>query len=549
MPDGGIKKIVPLVEDKNKKNIYTNKIYGKPMKTRHLICTLFAGLLLCACNNEENFNDSSSKSVKGITITIDDANYDFVQNTRAAYTVDEERGFISTWTVGDTIGIYPINGDQVAFPISEGEGSKTAKFDGGAWALRPAYQYAAYYPFNRKNYNIEETEIPVSYTGQTQVANNSTTHLAAYDYLAAGAVQPNESGSVNLLMKHLGCFVRFQIPIKVSGTYTEFRLSTSEALLTAKGMVNLQDATPSITTQTAASVLSITLKNIVVENGETLIVYAMLAPTDLSDKTITITLSNSAGSTYYYTTTGANMVAGSAYDYTISNVPEANGHDYVDLGLPSGTLWATMNIGANAPEDIGHFYLWGDIIPLDEPNWNYSQLPRNYKFYTFDSNGNRTGITKYSPEDEKTILDEEDDVAHVEWGGSWRLPTITEQTELKNNCTVESITINTVTVAKVTGPNGNYIILPLGGLIQDMGSSYDSTTGKYKFRVYYADNYGQYLSKELDPSFTDQTSWSSTQWPTYGYTASRSLKVNPTYLEKDTWSRSGYGMNARAVLY
>lgn len=73
-----------------------NKIYGKPMKTRHLISILFASIFIYACNNEENFNDSSSKSVKGITITIDDANYDFVQNTRAAYTVDEERGFIST---------------------------------------------------------------------------------------------------------------------------------------------------------------------------------------------------------------------------------------------------------------------------------------------------------------------------------------------------------------------------------------------------------------------------------------------------------------------
>ena len=516
--------------------------------TKTIICTVVASVLLCACSNDENSDSTSSKTLKSINVTIEDAEYG---STRSSYIVDEEKGFISSWTEGDTIGIYPIGGDQVAFPISEGEGSKTATFDGGAWALRPSFQYAAYYPFNRKNYNVSENELPVTYTGQTQIANNSTEHLAAYDYLAASAVQPNNEGYVNLNMKHLGCFVRFQIPIKVSGTFTKLRISTSDALLTADGTVDLQATTPSITTTKAASVININLKNITIENGESLTVYAMLAPADLSNQTLSLTLSNSAGNSYYYTIAGKNMVAGSAYNYTITNVPDANGHDYVDLGLPSGTLWATMNIGANAPEEIGHYYLWGDIVPLDEPLWTYHDLGRNYKFYTYsglDFDWHRTSITKYSPNDEKTILDEEDDVAAVEWGGSWRLPTITEQREFMTYCTVEeTTTINSIKVSKVVGPNGNYILLPWGDLIMDSGQ-YDSSSGNYKFVSGRASNasYGQYLSKELDPEYTDEAILGE-GWARYGYTASKSLKIDNS-INMDQWSRNAYGMNARAVL-
>lgn len=469
------------------------------MKKLSLLSSIVAGLMLCACNGNEDIISESSEFIKGINVSIEDANYDLGLSTRSSYVVDPARGFISSWTEGDTLGIYPIGGDQVAFPISEGEGSKTAKFDGGAWALRSSFQYAAYYPFNRKNYYVSEKEIPVTYTGQTQTANNSTTHLAAYDYLAAAATSPNSEGNVNLSMKRLGCFARFQIPIKVSGTYTEFRISTSEASLTAEGTVDLQAATPSITPKTTVSSLSVTLNNIVVENGETLVVYAMLAPADLNNQTLTLTLKNVANKYYYYTIAGYNMVAGKAYDYSITNVPNANGHDYVDLGLPSGTLWATMNIGANTPEESGEYYAWGEVETKTESVYdsnlgvNAPFLITNYKYCTATWVNNsyyRATYTKYCPTnstqndytrcaifDDKFFLDEEDDVAHVKWGGSWRMPTITEQEELVNNCTKEFVTINSKTVLKATGPNGNYILLPLYGYYG--GNGYNTYTSCY----------------------------------------------------------------------
>ena len=510
------------------------------MTKSFLFGSIIAGLALGACSNNEDFLTESSQMLEGINISIEDANYDMDLSTRSSYVVDPVKGFISSWEEGDTIGIYPIGGDQVAFPISEGEGSKTARFDGGAWALRTTFQYAAYYPFSKKNYYISETTLPVTYIGQKQTANNSTTHLAPYDYLAAAATSPDGEGNVNLAMKRLGCFVRIQIPIKVSGTFTELCFSTSEALLTAAGTVNLQAATPSITTTTAASVLTVTLQNIVVAADETLVVYAMVAPADLSDKTITITLKNSANSYYYYTTAGKNMIAGKAYNYSITDVPDANGHNYVDLGLPTGTLWATMNIGATAPEEVGHYYFWGDITPIEEPHWDEYQLNKNYKFSTWTPSGTLSSLTKYSPEDEKTFLDEEDDVAHVEWGGSWRMPTITELEELKNNCTVETITIGTTKVAKVTGPNGNYIYLPYGGYVD--GSSRENVGGKYKFNPSQVNSYGGYWSNQLAPEYLSQ--YQNIE----GYKVSTCYRLQSTSLAKDHWQRMYYCMNVRAVL-
>lgn len=516
-----------------------------------LLSGIIAGITLCACNNNEDVLSDSSQTVKGINISIEDADFESDLYSRSSYVVDPTSGFISSWTEGDTIGIYPIGGDQVAFPISEGEGSKTAKFDGGAWALRSSFTYAAYYPFSRANYYVSETAIPVTYTGQKQTANSSTTHLTRYDYLAAAATSPDGSGNVDLTMKRLGCFARIQIPIKVAGTFTELRISTSEALLTAAGTVNLRAAEPSITTTTAASSITVALQNIAVAQDGTLEVYIMFAPVDLSGKTLSITLKNSANNYYYYTIAGKNMKAGKAYNYAISNVPDANGHDYVDLGLPSGTLWATMNVGATSPEGIGHFYFWGDTTPVEEPHWTYYNIRRNYKFYTYtnwDNNQYQFTITKYSSQDEKAFLDEEDDVAHVEWGGSWRMPTITEIQELIDNCTFETLTISSTKVVKAIGPNGNFILLPYGGRIRNENGTYDSTTKKYKFTPSDTSSdsspYGGFWSNQITPSYVSTES--------YGYTAATCMKMsiyqNVSSLETDVWSRPSYCMNVRPVL-
>jgi len=142
------------------------------------------------------------------------------------------------------------------------------------------------------------------------------------------------------------------------------------------------------------------------------------------------------------------------------------GHPYIDLGLPSGTLWATCNVGALVPDDYGDCYAWGEVETKDFYNGN------NYKW----SQGSDYAFTKYCTSanygivDNKTRLESEDDVATVKWGSSWRMPTYDELYELVNQCEMKFETRNNVKGLLLTGPNGNSIF---------MTTNYQSSYGNY----------------------------------------------------------------------
>lgn len=100
-----------------------------------------------------------------------------------------------------------------------------------------------------------------------------------------------------------------------------------------------------------------------------------------------------------------------------------NGYEYVDLDLPSGTLWATCNVGANSPTECGKYFAWGDAVGYyDNEEHNFS-----WDVYKY---GDGSDFTKYNATDGKTILDLEDDAVHVEMGGDWHMPTSAQMEEL-----------------------------------------------------------------------------------------------------------------------
>jgi len=164
----------------------------------------------------------------------------------------------------------------------------------------------------------------------------------------------------------------------------------------------------------------------------------------------------------------------------------ASNYKAVDLGLPSGTLWADRNVGADAPEAYGDYFAWGEVTSKSEYSWS------TYKWY----NGSSFSMTKYCIDssfgtvDGKTVLDLEDDAAYVNMGSEWRMPTKAEQDELRNNCTWTWTTQNGVNGYKVTGNNGNSIFLPAAGYRSDihLGS---------------AGSYGTYWSGSLDKGRSD----------------------------------------------
>ena len=159
-----------------------------------------------------------------------------------------------------------------------------------------------------------------------------------------------------------------------------------------------------------------------------------------------------------------------------NNVPAKVTHDYVDLGLPSGTLWATMNIGATAPEEYGDYFAWGEVTPKESYNWT------TYKW----CNGSWDSMIKYGVKssfgvvDNKTVLDPEDDAATMNWGSEWCMPTKEQQDELRNNCTREWTTINGVKGCLLTSNiNEATLFLPAAGYIWNSTVSSGGSCGFY----------------------------------------------------------------------
>lgn len=127
----------------------------------------------------------------------------------------------------------------------------------------------------------------------------------------------------------------------------------------------------------------------------------------------------------------------------------------VDLGL--SVKWASCNVGATTPEEIGGHYAWGETEEKEDYTWETYKFGRERYItkYCINSNNHNNGVA-----DNLTTLEPCDDVAHVKWGGSWRMPTKEEQDELREECAWEWTTINNVKGYKITGPNGNSIFLP-----------------------------------------------------------------------------------------
>ena len=197
----------------------------------------------------------------------------------------------------------------------------------------------------------------------------------------------------------------------------------------------------------------------------------------------------------------AVLVETVSYSYSVAEArtTESNGHEYVDLGLPSGLKWATCNVGASSAEEYGDYYAWGEIDTKGE--------------YT-DANSKTMGKSMNDISGNSSY-----DVARAKWGGSWRLPTKEEFNELIQKCKWQWTSQNGKKGYKVTGPNGNSIFLPAAG-------------NRYGSSLYYAGNDAYY--------------WSSTPY--------ESGDVNTYYLgfissyHIVNWHDRSYGQSVRPVL-
>ena len=172
---------------------------------------------------------------------------------------------------------------------------------------------------------------------------------------------------------------------------------------------------------------------------------------------------------------------------------DSEGHVYVDLGLPSGTLWATCNIGASSPEGYGDYFAWGETKAKTTYSWN------TYKWCngTFDKLTKYCNDSNYGLIDNKSWLEPADDAAYVNWGPAWRIPSQEQFEELLNNTNNTWTALNGVHGWKFTSKTNSsiFVFLPAAGWRNDSSLNVAGSGGYYWSRTLYTSYpyYARYL--------------------------------------------------------
>ncbi|MCM8873376.1 MAG: fimbrillin family protein [Paludibacteraceae bacterium] len=353
--------------------------------------------------------------------------------------------------------------------------------------------------------------------------------LAAY---ASGNASSTD-GSVQLNFKHVSA----KVALAACCDNADYNYALTSVVLTAPTKASYKFSTQKISVvadaDSAFASIDSTYNEIIDVNESAVIFDSLMIAADgtagstcrldVSYKT-TITIGDSEIERTYTKSATVNIIAG--YENTVSmklagdtplsisvvangwtadNEIDANGHEYIDLGLPSGTLWATCNIGAESSEDYGDYFAWGETETKETFTWD------NYAF------GKESELTKYCNNadcgtvDNLLTLEAEDDAAVAKWGGDWKVPTYEIFKELYDNCERELTTQNDVKGCLFTSKtNGNTLFLPIDADISsDYGMywtsslnttnpngawyliiSFDATLGEYcVLSDYYSTNY------------------------------------------------------------
>ncbi len=313
------------------------------------------------------------------------------------------------------------------------------------------------------------------------------------------------------------------------GTITAIK--KGEATITAQA--GGKTAACTITVQTKkVSVTGVSLDNtsLSITEGDTKALKATVIPSNATDKTLSWSSNNTSVATVSSSGTVTAVAPGTAKITVKTNdggktatcsvtvkkfTPTMSVPKAVDLGL--SVKWASFNLGATRPDGFGDYFAWGETEPYYEPGYAQSQNPvwKEGKEAGYDHvsykwcEGTVLTLTKYCSKlgfghlDYLSTLSRQDDAAHANIGGKWRMPRKSEMEELLNNCTWEWATLNGVKGFNVTGPNGNSIFLPTVGC--RFGTSLlDNCYINYK--NYYPNEYSYYIhywTSSVDDSYPE----------------------------------------------
>lgn len=456
------------------------------MKQKFLsLVALAAAVIATACSGDQFAADAEQQPEAPQTVTLT-ASIGSDNTTRVG--MKRNGGTASFyWHANDQITVQTKKKDDTQysynhFTIADGTetGATTATFKGtvdagydvGNYAL---YPYSATHIFegssitynlpNEYTYDAVESNIfPKTVDGVTTYPTNST------KMPMLGTI---DSENNKISFKHLGGLLVIRIDQMPAAEGT-FIVSADQKLSGNFTVDDLSVDNPVITTASAEtdSEKKVTFNYSNATKGSAGVFYLPVPTGDYTNLKVDVD-----GKTATYGSLNVNRgdvitipvyqgTDGTSYscDYVV------NGHKFIDLCLPSGTLWAETNVGATSAADYGNYYAWGETEPKSNYSWD------TYKYGT-----STTNLTKYNGTDGETVLDKEDDAAYMNWGSFCRMPTYDEFSELKKYCTwtVKSDGSGTYSYNVVSNKNGNSIFLPAAGYYKGETLSKQTYNGCY----------------------------------------------------------------------
>lgn len=471
---------------------------------RAIAAGLLAVLALCGCQVKEINEPAAEREAKVFTATIE--GNDFPETKTS---LDDEGNVL--WKQGDQVGIFVSSSVIEQYQVTDESDGKTTAVLNRVTSPDPVdgtnmKNNVAYYPYTATagiikidgGYVISGITLPATQNYAEGSFGNGAFPMAAVT---------SSADDYNLKFKNVLGGLKLQLKgtakimsISIQGNSNEILCGEAEVTV-ANGVV------PSISlTDASAKTVTLDCGNGVQLNAETATSFIIALPAMTMEGGFTVTVTDDADLQMEIKTTKQQIIARS----NILKMPALTyaatsyfGHQFVDLGLPSGLKWAACNVGANSPEECGDYFAWGEIEPYyssqDPLTWKEEKSAgyhwTSYKWYNVSNNT----LTKYTTDkggsytplpDNKTTLEMEDDAARANWRGSWRMPTDAEWTELRTECTGTSTTQNGVSGILVTGPNGNSMFLPAAGGYLPVSGGQSGLSNK--------GSYGGYWSSSLD---------------------------------------------------
>lgn len=491
------------------------------MKKTKMMILAAAALLTAACSSDEDAQQQTALSEGGwseyVTVTAGTpGNAGSSAGGPKRVKVNTENPQKSLWETGDKLTIWTgetcstANMSESGFTLTSGADTGTGKFSGRLTSTSAPTSSTKLIAIIDNGSDAIDASAGNSVSADLSEQQGATP-ATALDYELFYATSTN--GARSFTFTHKMALIKWTIKVNAASDGDQCNI-----VLSGTGLKNSATLDPATGTLTVGSTDgTITLKDVTLTSAASTELYVVLPPCTVSSgikATLTMTSGSKEGGIAIGSLGDGSSITVTANNYYTAGVNEFTLLDVVDLGLPSGTLWATCNVGATSPEGYGDFFAWGETTGYSSAstsdgrsfNWaSYTwmqsgQSDWNYiTKYTFDD-GQAKGIWySYSGSfvgDNKTVLESADDAATANWGSAWKMPTHAQWQELVSNTISEW--------GKLENVNGQYFYKKdaSGAKVADTYIFLPAAGYRIDTRLLNQGSYGNYWSSELSEDYS-----------------------------------------------